>query len=105
MRPSARASYPRRGSPATSGEVRYRRPRAGLPRSRTRRPEVPPRGEAPGNEQRRFTRKKAMLIVVVRSKVARIELSSEVKAIESLIDARQQAVAATRLQSAHANLG
>jgi len=37
--------------------------------------------------------------------VAKIELNSEVKAIESLIDTGQQGVAATRLQSAHANLG
>lgn len=37
--------------------------------------------------------------------MAKIELSSEVKAIESLIDTGQQGVAATRLQSAHASLG
>jgi len=37
--------------------------------------------------------------------VARIELSAEVKAIESLIDAGQQGDAANRLQAVHANLG
>jgi hypothetical protein len=37
--------------------------------------------------------------------VAKIELSAEVRAIESLIDTGQQGVAATRLQAAHANLG
>jgi len=37
--------------------------------------------------------------------VARIELSAEVRAIESLIDTGQQGTAATRLQAAHANLG
>jgi hypothetical protein len=38
-------------------------------------------------------------------KVARIELSEEVRAIESLIDTGQQGHAANRLQAAHANLG
>jgi hypothetical protein len=37
--------------------------------------------------------------------VAKIELSAEVRAIESLIDTGQQGVAASRLQAAHANLG
>jgi len=37
--------------------------------------------------------------------LARIELSAEVKTIESLIDAKEQAVASTRLQAAHANIG
>ncbi len=37
--------------------------------------------------------------------MAKIELCAEVKAIESLIDARQQGFASTRLQAAHANLG
>ena len=37
--------------------------------------------------------------------MARIELSAEVKAIESLIDAGQQGDAANRLQAVHANLG
>jgi hypothetical protein len=37
--------------------------------------------------------------------VAKIELSAEVRAIESLIDTGQQGSAATRLQAAHANLG
>jgi hypothetical protein len=37
--------------------------------------------------------------------VARIELSAEVKTIESLIDAKEQGVASTRLQAAHSNLG
>jgi hypothetical protein len=37
--------------------------------------------------------------------VAKIELSAEVKAIESLIDTGQQGVAASRLQAAHASLG
>jgi len=37
--------------------------------------------------------------------VARIVLSAEVRAIESLIDTGQQGTAASRLQAAHANLG
>jgi hypothetical protein len=37
--------------------------------------------------------------------VAKIELSAEVRAIESLIDTGQQGFAASRLQAAHANLG
>jgi hypothetical protein len=37
--------------------------------------------------------------------VARIELSAEVKAIESLIDAGEHSAASSRLQAAHTNLG
>jgi hypothetical protein len=37
--------------------------------------------------------------------VARIELSSEVRAIESLIDAGEHSAASSRLQAAHTNLG
>ena len=37
--------------------------------------------------------------------MAKIELSAEVRAIESLIDTGQQSIAATRLQAAHANIG
>jgi len=37
--------------------------------------------------------------------VAKIELSAEVKAIESLIDTGEQGTAASRLQAAHANIG